>query len=748
MPKRGTFNIGLVVVVVVALCSSSGLGYSGSPCSDLDGDGVTDCDGDCDDTNPGCRYDCSDADADGFCVPQDCDDTLAHPADSDWDGVPDACDNCPFVFNPDQEDRDDFEPSPFSMNPAPSVDVADFDGDGDLDLLSIQSLALGWYPNLDGNGTFGASIAVATTTQGIRWVRTGDIDGDGTTDAVWTTNASPAGYNIYWRANAGGTFTGPVTLIGTDDDEIHKLIVMDVDIDGDMDILYTSRAGPDRRMGYWINLDGVGQTWTLATLTLEDDTGEDLAVADIDGDGSLDIITAGIGVSVAYDTTGSGVFGAPVPVTTTLATGLAVTDLDRDGDNDIVTIESMFVDPNQETHLYWYPNVDGLGTFGSRLLITFLAVNYNAQPHYLLPADMDGDGDNDVLSVSGDIRYVGQIAWHENIDSATSWSLVPVSEARAWDMVVADIDDDGDPDVVAGHVTDGPAAWYRNGDESGDACDNCPAALNVDQADADDDDFGDVCDNCSDAANPNQTDADLDGSGDDCDNCVAVANPTQSDTDLDAVGDACDCDIANPYCATDCTDLDTDGFCVTSDCNDADSNCGSDCSDADTDGFCPPLDCNEVLTHLSDLDGDGLPDPCDNCPGVANRSQTDQDADFSGDACDCAPADANDSTPRDVAGLAFSKTQAGQVQLTWEATMGADSYSLTRGDSTDLAAGKYGRCWLEGVAGTSVMDAEAPAPGETWVYLVAAVNTLCGDGTIGYSAGGIERTNGSPQSCP
>jgi len=29
---------------------------------------------------------------------------LSRNADSDFDGIPDACDNCPFVFNPDQRD--------------------------------------------------------------------------------------------------------------------------------------------------------------------------------------------------------------------------------------------------------------------------------------------------------------------------------------------------------------------------------------------------------------------------------------------------------------------------------------------------------------------------------------------------------------------------------------------------------------------------------------------------------------------
>jgi hypothetical protein len=42
-----------------------------------------------------------------------------------------------------------------------------------------------------------------------------------------------------------------------------------------------------------------------------------------------------------------------------------------------------------------------------------------------------------------------------------------------------------------------------------------------------------------------------------------------------------------------------------------------------------------------DLDADGVTDPADNCPGVANSSQADADTDGVGDACDNCPALAN-----------------------------------------------------------------------------------------------------------
>ena len=43
---------------------------------------------------------------------------------------------------------------------------------------------------------------------------------------------------------------------------------------------------------------------------------------------------------------------------------------------------------------------------------------------------------------------------------------------------------------------------------------------------------------------------------------------------------------------------------------------------------------SKTITILGDLDGDGVPDPTDNCPGIENSDQLDTDDDGSGDACD------------------------------------------------------------------------------------------------------------------
>ncbi len=94
-------------------------------------------------------------------------------------------------------------------------------------------------------------------------------------------------------------------------------------------------------------------------------------------------------------------------------------------------------------------------------------------------------------------------------------------------------------------VTDGPLTYTcvppgsgtriginRDRDNHLDGLDNCPAAANNNQQDADSDDVGDACD-------PLFNDGDSDTVPDAIDNCPLVPNADQADTNNDGTGDAC-----------------------------------------------------------------------------------------------------------------------------------------------------------------------------------------------------------------
>jgi hypothetical protein len=67
---------------------------------------------------------------------------------------------------------------------------------------------------------------------------------------------------------------------------------------------------------------------------------------------------------------------------------------------------------------------------------------------------------------------------------------------------------------------------------------------------------------------------------------------------------------------------------------------------------CEPRDgCPDVLAGQPDIDGDGVPDVCDNCAALPNVSQSDRDGDGVGDACDACPATADDQHDGDDDGI-------------------------------------------------------------------------------------------------
>ena len=88
-----------------------------------------------------------------------------------------------------------------------------------------------------------------------------------------------------------------------------------------------------------------------------------------------------------------------------------MTDIDGDGDPDIV-LDSARFDRSQSlstNEISWYENLDGQGAFGDRIQIM-------SQPDAIFRfdgdlADLDGDGDVDIISAA--VRS-GGISWHEN----------------------------------------------------------------------------------------------------------------------------------------------------------------------------------------------------------------------------------------------------------------------------------------------------------------------------------------------
>jgi hypothetical protein len=123
-------------------------------------------------------------------------------------------------------------------------------------------------------------------------------------------------------------------------------------------------------------------------------------------------------------------------------------DVDGDGDTDVLSA-SRFDDT-----IAWYEN-DGGQNFSKRIIST------NAEgARSVYSVDLDGDGDSDVLSASS---IDDKVAWYENDGSQNFTAHVISTDAdAAYEVHAGDVDRDGDIDVLSASRFDDTIAWYEN----------------------------------------------------------------------------------------------------------------------------------------------------------------------------------------------------------------------------------------------------------------------------------------------
>jgi hypothetical protein len=400
---------------------------------------------------------------------------------------------------------------------AHSVHASDLDGDGDPDVLSAAygDNKIAWYENeLEESGSFGSEQVITTSVDGPTWVHATDLDGDGDAEVL---SASLRDDKIAWYENdldGSGGF-GPQQVITTAAYDAESVYAGDMDNDGDADVL--SANGSSATVAWHVNYGpGNEAPWVgelsdnphpvirphdliLTAENITDPDGDDLTKVrfylDSNGDdlwdpgdeplGTDTDSAGGWSVSVASDTlllgehtcfaraydgedwsSGPGVASAtamvaqsdpfgPQAVITTSADGarsVYAADLDRDGDPDVLSASS------DDSKIAWYENHGG-GLFGTQDVITASADGATS----VYAADLDDDGDPDVLSASRDDN---KIAWYENdLDGSGSFGpqqQITTSAQYAQSVYAADLDGDGDADVLSASLDDDKIAWYEN----------------------------------------------------------------------------------------------------------------------------------------------------------------------------------------------------------------------------------------------------------------------------------------------
>ncbi|WP_084426926.1 T9SS type A sorting domain-containing protein [Aequorivita capsosiphonis] len=237
--------------------------------------------------------------------------------------------------------------------------TADFDGDGDLDVLSTSRDKIAWYENLDGLGDFGTQQQVVSTQ--LAWPLSSyiaDFDGDGHLDIV---SQSYSEGNIAWFKNINGTGTfSNAIFISTNISNYSRGAVIGADVDGDNDIDIVAVLEADNRIVWFENMDGNGDFSDMIIIAENIPRPNVINASDIDNDGDLDLISSsfinsGATSEIFYllNENGLGDFGSPNLITNEIqsTTGVFTCDINLDGKLDLVS--SSFYD----FKIAWYKNI-------------------------------------------------------------------------------------------------------------------------------------------------------------------------------------------------------------------------------------------------------------------------------------------------------------------------------------------------------------------------------------------------------
>jgi hypothetical protein len=390
-----------------------------------------------------------------------------------------------------------------------SVQVADFDGDGDLDLVAPStgaSLLFFWQTT---SRAFDPLPTAVGSPIGLSFVQPADMDGDGDADVV---AVDVQGVMVFWQTNPGEFDPLPTRL--PDSAALFLPEPADIDGDGDLDLLATDYFG-DRLRVLWqasrpalaqtpellvggpamlmpehiqaADLDGDGDLDLALATSVGGGSGELLVfwqaspglfepaptavasfptiedpvcvrLADIDGNGGLDLTCANYlsnGSTVFWQSSAGSFDPTPTVVPESHPFSAQVSDVDRDGKLDLMTTTREFL------AIHWQQEARSFDPLATQLD----SRGRVHQPDSVLVADLDADGKPDVFCA--DELAGNQVRIHWQTKPRTFDAQPTVIPSATTSLATADVDADGDLDIVANRADSLGVFWQSTPREFG-----------------------------------------------------------------------------------------------------------------------------------------------------------------------------------------------------------------------------------------------------------------------------------------
>ncbi|MEM7262821.1 MAG: VCBS repeat-containing protein [Planctomycetota bacterium] len=169
----------------------------------------------------------------------------------------------------------------------------DIDGDFDLDMMQGHRDTRSRLFRNDGTGAFTniTTTNLPTDSNTYSW-DFGDLDGDGDLDLLGANSLNGSSREALWVNDGTGDFSNLTSSLISSasnpsvDDNDSKFF--DVDNDGDLDFIIASLGSTERICLY----NGTIFSWSTSLITSVGDSSLDVEVGDLDGNGTLDVVTA------------------------------------------------------------------------------------------------------------------------------------------------------------------------------------------------------------------------------------------------------------------------------------------------------------------------------------------------------------------------------------------------------------------------------------------------------------------------
>lgn len=339
------------------------------------------------------------------------------------------------------------EPIIFSTTKSDCVFAHDIDNDGDNDVFATfyQENKMIRYENL-GNGTFSIGQVITSSVYGADEIDVFDIDNDGDKDLLLTSDSI-----LVWFENLGnGVIDTVQNVISENLTSLLALSVADINNDGYQDVLSVSSL-QDKLV--WFENLGNGSMDTTQNIISSINNPKIIIGADVNNDGDLDVISSGSGVILWYENLGGGILDTNYQIignSLTQIESLVAADIDNDGNIDVASV-------SWGGEVAWYKNF-GSGVFSAKKSITYSI----DRPTCVHSCDLDNDGNVDIIA-SGE-GGIGDIKWFKNLGNGVFGLAQTINDTlgKVQSIFTSDIDNDGDMDIVTLSIDLGLLVWHEN----------------------------------------------------------------------------------------------------------------------------------------------------------------------------------------------------------------------------------------------------------------------------------------------